>query len=237
MSEEKAGFHKKHEWALMEAFIQAGSNARVSEGIERIRIRARSFRALGLEPMGSAVARLNLEFKLTEWSTKIRWAIEDMDYRLAKHLSEAMGFKFGECQTGSARRRVGKEQLDDALMENDSFADTLLWACDWTVQEVWESKTPVDKAVRRLVRGVAAEWRWVTDADLPDVGEKDELWRPQGETRASHPLWVALDAAGVCVDWGAVRVLTNYARGKYPSAGGGVGPWTLDNNVFTKAPH
>jgi hypothetical protein len=51
-----------------------------------------------------------------------------------------------------------------------------------------------------------------------------------------NPLWVALDAAKLRLSWGAVRVLTNYARGRYPSAGGGVGQWSLDNNCFTDAP-
>lgn len=93
-----------------------------------------------------------------------------------------------------------------------------------------------DRAIRKLARDVAKDWKWATSFELPDIPENDTLWRLRKRAEPAHPLWLALDASGVCLDWGAVRVLTNYARGKYPSARGGVGLWDLDSNVFTDAP-
>lgn len=95
---------------------------------------------------------------------------------------------------------------------------------------MWKGKASEDKAVRRLARNVAGDWKWATGNELPAVRADSELWDRKAMGGA-HPLWVALDAAKLCVGWGAVRVLTNYALKKYPSAGR-VGLWTLDTNIF-----
>jgi hypothetical protein len=236
MKKDLGELQKKHKLALSQALGVACASEKTATAISWIALRVRKFRESGAKPARTAVARLNLEFELIEWATNVRVTLEDMDEHTKSCLAKAVGYKFTQrSRTANMQRSKGNDAIDAAYEASDSFADTLLYACDWTVQEVWEGRNAHDRAVRNLVRGVAADWEAATGSALPDVPEDSELWGRHVK-EIPHPLWIALDAAKLELKWGAVRVLTNYARGKYPSAGGGVGMWTLSDNVFTDAP-
>jgi hypothetical protein len=235
MKKDLGQLQKKHKLALSRALAMACAGEKTAMAISRIASRVRKFRESGAKPARTAVARLNLEFELIEWATNVSVTLENMDERAKSRLAKAAGYKFVQrSRTANEQRSKGIDAIDEAFEASLRFADTLLYACDWTVQEVWEGPNTHDKAVRKLVRGVTADWEAATGAPLPDVPEDSELWeRHAGDT--PHPLWISLDAAKLDLKWGAVRVLTNYACGKYPSAGS-VGLWTLDDNIFTDAP-
>jgi hypothetical protein len=187
-------------------------------------------RFLLCKPRRSALARLDLEFELSELCDEVRSTIEYMSFRRRKRLAEAIGFGRLGCRTLGSRRRAGEEELDAMDTASDHFAAMMRDACDWTAQKVWLGKSVHDEAVRRLASDVAADWKWATDIDLPKVNEDSELWG-EGIKAPSHPLWIALDAAKFQLSWRAVRVLNNYALRRWPSAGGQIGLWTLNQIV------
>jgi hypothetical protein len=231
MRQKSTLFTDDHVEALRNIIAQAGAGARTTPAINRIQARVQELKQVGIRPSKSALSRLDMEFKLTRWSRRIRETLEDLGPLSERRLAEAVGYRFQHLRTLKAARTEGEEALERAYDTNDFFADALLYACDWTVEEVWRGKNPLDKAVRKLARRVAMDWKWATGKKLPKVLDDDEHWGSQS-TFGPHPLWIALDAADFCVGWGTVRVLTNYALKRYPSAGGGVGQWALDDNVF-----
>lgn len=227
MKERQRILRKKLDQALRRALAQAGAGEKAAETVNRICSRVLKFQESGAKPSRTALARLDLEFKLIEWSSNVKVTLEYMGNRTERRIAEAVGSRYPDLKTRSSQREAGKQVLDDACDASDQFADILLYACDWTAQEVWEREEPQDEAVRSLARGVAVDWKWATGRDLPEVLEYTELWEEDGG--APHPLWIALEAAQFDLGWGAVRVLANYALRNYPSGGGGVGMWKLDN--------
>ena len=230
MSKSPSGFRKKHKRALKQALTEAGATAKVGPAMDWIQSRVRDFRASGAKPSRSALVRLDLEFELSELCDEVRGTIEYMGFRRRKRVAEAIGFGLEGCRTLGSQRRAGEEELDVMNTVCDRFA--ALWhdACDWTTQEVWLGKKVHDEAVRRLASDVAADWKWATGIDLPNVKEDSDLWG-MGKKSPPHPLWIAFDAAKFRLSWRAVRVLNNYALRRWPSAGGQIGLWTLNQIV------
>jgi hypothetical protein len=231
MRKNSPSFPEKHGKALRNVLAQAGAGPRTTPAINRIQSRVQELKQVGMRPSKSALSRLDVEFKLTRWSRRIRETLEDLGPLSERRLAEAVGYRFQHLRTLKAARTQGEAVVQSAYATNDFFADALLYACDWTVEQVWKGNKPLDEAVRRLARGVAVDWKWATGKTLPKVRDDDDDWEARTKF-GPHPLWIALDATGLRVGWGAIRVLTNYALQRYPSAGGGVGQWTLDDNVF-----
>jgi hypothetical protein len=218
-------FKEKHKQALRYALMQAGADTRVLSAINCIRSRVHEFEKSGARPSRCALVRLSSTFSLLDLSSNLRVGLEYLDQRTEKHIAEGIGLRFPKYRSPIARRKVGMEKLEDALFTNDQFCESLYYACDWIVEQIWQGKASHDEAVRKLARQVAADWKWATGVDLPELCEDSELWGYSAAAHPPNPLWIVLDSVKIKVGWETVKVLSNYALEKHPCAGG-VGLWS-----------
>ena len=181
-------FTKEQEAALKDILERAGAGPRTTPTINRISSRVQVLKQVGVRPSKSALSRLDLEFKLTRWARQIRETLEETGPFTTQKFGEAVGYRYQKPHL-KAQRAHGEVALEEAYRANDFFADALLYACDWTVEGVWKGEKPLDRAIRRLARGVAADWKWATGKKLPKVRENEDDWAAR--TRfGPHPLWI-----------------------------------------------